>query len=302
MNKSFDFKILSALIIMLLLTSLLVVNTQALEPGEEGEIDWDEGVIIIEGFGAPPEDARGAQAQLLAQRAARADAYRNAAEFMEGVNVSSTTTVEEYVVTSDKIATEVEGLIEGAEVISVEYGPDDVCNLKLKVPLAGEQGLTSFLEGTAKEDAPAHPDREDEVTTHPEPDLEQYEEEDIEIEEEPAEEYTGLIIDTRGLEVNTALYPQVFDSAGHLLYGPTTVDLDEPSTSSLVAYSRSQTEAEEMGRVGDNPLVVEATSVVSGEEREPVDVILDKESAQYFLEADGNSGIVDQQAVAFIID
>ena len=261
----------------------------------EAYVDWEKGFIVVEGLGVPPEDAVGGRARLLAQRAARADAFRNAAEFIEGVNVTSTTTVDRFVVEDDIIRTSVEGLIEGGEFISIEYGEENICKVRLRVPLdRSEDSLTAFLERSARE----------EVEEKPKAERDMYQDiiDDREREEVGKEKYTGVIIDARGLGVESAFFPQIFDTDGHLLYGPTRVNGEPSDRSSLIAYSRSREMAEEMDRVGDNPYYLDALSVISGEGRRPVDIELDRESAGIFLEIDEVSGIVENRAVVMIID
>ena len=287
------------LVTLFILLPGAVHESQAVSLEAEVDVDWDAGVIFVEGFGVPPEDADGDQARLLAQRAAKADAYRNAAEYLDGVNVTSRTKVEEYMVKDDVIETRVEGFIEGARVVTREF-EDDASRVEIALPLEKEEeSLTGFFETNARED----------VEEAPEADRDEYEEvideviEEEERERIDREEYTGVIIDTRGLNVETALYPQVFDTEGNLLYGPTTVGIEEPgSASTLVAYARSMEKAREMERVGDNPYILEATSVVDGVDQAPVDIVINEENSGRFLEMDDNTGIIDDRAVVFVID
>ncbi len=281
---------LVALFILFLFTGMVVVPSfQAIE-FHEGEIDWEQGVITVEGFGAPPEDKTGAQARLMAQRAARVDAYRNAAEYIEGIRVNSTTTVRDYVVESDVIQTQVSGFIRGGVFVEIEYSVDDACRAVLQLPIEGQDGLTSFFERSAREDAPTLPVAEREQYEPPE-----------EPEREPAD-HTGIVVDARGLNVEPALYPQIFDTDGYLLYGPTVVEVDNPELRSLVAYSRSSEKAMEMERLGDNPLLLEASDVVRREGEAPTDLILDSNQARQFLEQDQATGLIDRRAVVVIID
>ncbi|MCK8823574.1 hypothetical protein [Fuchsiella alkaliacetigena] len=115
------------------------------------------------------------------------------------------------------------------------------------------------------------------------------------IEEVATPQYTGVIIDTRGLEVSTALYPQVFDTQGNLLYGPTVVGPED--SSSLVAYSRSLEKAKAMERAGSNPLLIEASSTVNN-----TDLILDSQTVEQLLKSNEKNEILDKKAVIFVID
>lgn len=75
-------------------------------------IDAVAGVVHVSGEGVPPESAKGTgQGKLLARRAAILDMQRNALEFLKGVRLDSSTTMEDMVVTNDKVRSAVDGLI-----------------------------------------------------------------------------------------------------------------------------------------------------------------------------------------------
>ena len=259
---------------------------------EEGKIDWEQGVIKVYGFGAMPEKKNKSVAKLLAQRAAKADAYRNAAEYVEGIAVSSSTEVEEYITTSDQISLEVSGLIKKGRFTTIQYNSDGTCRVTLEVPLAGPGGLTSFFEKKVKEETPSYPIA----------DQEKYIEEENKVGQETKveETYTGVIIDTRGLRIQPALYPQIFDTDGYLLYGPTMLEANH-NDRTMVAYSRSMDKAKEMARVGDNPLILNANSRVKSTSK-PTDIVLTNQDAGAFLKVDKQSDVLPNRAVIFIID
>ena len=75
------------------------------------------------------------QAKMLAKRAAMADAQRQIAEAVNGVQVDSTTTVENYELKSDVVKTSVSGLIRGA-FITDEDSATENDTLMYKVTMA----------------------------------------------------------------------------------------------------------------------------------------------------------------------
>ena len=90
------------------------------------------------GFGAyPPRAVNQVQAHLMARRAAIADAYRQLAEMINGVNVDAETTVEDMITASDIVKTKVIGTIKGAEVISEREILGGGYEVTVKVPLFG---------------------------------------------------------------------------------------------------------------------------------------------------------------------
>src|SRR5512139_379225 len=106
--------------------------------GSTGKIDWTTGVITAVGIGAPPaQPANAAQARAMAERAAQVVAYRNLLEAVKGVRVDSTTTVENFVVTSDVIKTEVNGIIQGATIMDKKYMSDGSVEVTVGMKLTG---------------------------------------------------------------------------------------------------------------------------------------------------------------------
>ena len=96
-------------------------------------------IIRATGYGAPPPPRPGgspAQARLLAQRAAQADAYRNLAERIKGVRVDSETTVVDFITRDDRIRTRVDAVIRGARVISTRELPDRMFEVVIEVRIA----------------------------------------------------------------------------------------------------------------------------------------------------------------------
>ncbi len=75
------------------------------------------------------------QARLLAKRAAQADAYRNLAEQVKGLKITSSTYVRDFVAESDEIRTSVSTFLRGAQVADVRYMADDSCQLTMDLPL-----------------------------------------------------------------------------------------------------------------------------------------------------------------------
>jgi len=86
---------------------------------------WATLRIREDGVGVAPEDAPNtAQARLMALRAAKVDALRNLAEKIEGLKITSETTVSDLAFESDEITTELDAFIQGAEVVHQEFYED----------------------------------------------------------------------------------------------------------------------------------------------------------------------------------
>jgi outer membrane protein FlgP len=96
-------------------------------------------VIRVTGVGAPPPLRPGVppgQVRLLAERAAKADAYRNLLERVKGVRIEGETTVHDFVAQNDVIRTRVDGVLRGAREISSRIMPDKSYEVVLEVRIA----------------------------------------------------------------------------------------------------------------------------------------------------------------------
>jgi hypothetical protein len=74
-----------------------------------------------------------AQQRLLAIRAARLDAYRGLAEQVYGQFLDGATTIADAVLRSDRVRARVEGIIHGAEVVSINPVGQDTYELTLSL-------------------------------------------------------------------------------------------------------------------------------------------------------------------------
>ena len=131
------------------------------EQTQKGLINWSAGYVEAEGSGVASEEAPSAVvARLGAQRAAKADAYRNLLETVQGVRVQGETVVENFMTVSDTIHTRVSGIVKGATELESHFD-GQVATTRLRMPLWGElaaavyerpQGLapsyTPFPEGS----------------------------------------------------------------------------------------------------------------------------------------------------------
>lgn len=86
-----------------------------------------KGILTAKGFGTVDieKTISNFQAKMMAKRAASLDAQRQLAEIVQGVQLSAGTSVEDFEVTKDIIATRVRGLIKGAFILNESVKPDE---------------------------------------------------------------------------------------------------------------------------------------------------------------------------------
>jgi len=255
------------------------VETQV---GSAGKVDWTTGVVTAVGIGAPPANpANPAQARAMAERAAQVVAYRNLLEAVKGVRLDSTTTVENFMVTSDVIKTQVSGFIQGATVMDKKYMSDGSVEVTVGMKLSG--ALADALLPKAPATPPTPPTG---MTGTLAPAT-------------AGQVYTGMIVDARGLGVRPAMAPKIVNEEGKEVYGSAYINRDWAVREGMVGYLKDPMQAQTNGRVTDKPLMVKAMKV-SGDAR--VDLVIANADAAMLFGATQNMSFLEKCRVIILVD
>jgi len=245
--------------------------------GSTGKIDWTTNVITAVGIGAPPaQPANAAQARAITERTAQAVAYRNLLDAVKGVRVDSTTTVENFMVTSDVIKTEVSGFIQGATIMDKKYMSDGSVEVTVGMKLTGALADALLPKGTT----PPVPPVEATSTA-------------------PGQIYTGLIVDARGLGVRPAMAPKILNDNGKEVYGSVWINRDWAVREGMVGYLKDPAAAQTNPRVADKPLMVKAVKA-GGDAR--VDVVISNADAATIQGASQNLSMFEKCRVIILVD
>src|SRR5512143_1315785 len=244
--------------------------------GSSGKVDWTTGVITSVGIGAPPaQPANAAQARAMAERAAQVVAYRNLLEAVKGVRVDSTTTVENFIITSDVIKTQVNGIIQGATVMDKKYMSDGSVEVTVGMKLTG-----ALAEALLPKTPPAG------LTGTLAPGT-------------SGQLYTGLIVDARGLGVRPAMAPKILNEDGKEVYGSAWINRDYAVREGMVGYMKDPATAQTNPRVADKPLMVKALKV-SGDGR--VDTVISNADSAMLQSASQNLSMLEKCRVIILVD
>jgi len=239
-------------------------------PGH-GKINWTDRTITARGSGAPSKKAKSpGQARLMAERAAKLDAYRNILEAIKGVQVSSQSTGAEAM-SSAEIKTKVEGVIQGARVIDTVYFSDMSVDIVLQMPIDG--ALTQALVPPPAKPAP--------VPT------------------KGSANNSGLIVDAKGLNLVPAIAPKIVDEKGKVVYGIEYVAADQVFESGITGYAKDVDTAKKDKRVGEKPLVVKAVRTAKGAQS---DSVIANADADLLRNKDVNLSFLSEGRVIVVID
>ena len=267
-----------------LLGVLLAAIVLSFSAKVDAATNWNTNVIQVTGMGVanPKMATTPAHAAMMARRAAVADAYRQLAEAVNGVQVDAETTVEQMMLTNDTVRTKISATIKGAQIVSEGELSGGGYSVTLELPLFGEGN--SIAESVF--DRPAYV----EPFPTPAPDYTP-----PVVDTRPAYGgYTGLGVDCRGLgQINFVMSPVIKDVRGQKIYGHKNLDPDRIIREGMASYARDMYEA---SRAGSNPLVVRAVYL----DDLNANPVLSPEDADLVLYENNQSHFLENVAVVFL--
>ena len=110
------------------------------------------------------------------------------------------------------------------------------------------------------------------------------------------QQYTGLIIDCRGMNINCVMSPVVKNADGTPIYGHKNLDYDKIIVNGMAAYSTDAYDQISKQRAGNNPLVIKAVRL-DDLSANPVVSVAD---ADKILAANSHDRFLDNCAVVFV--
>ena len=246
--------------------------------GQDGAIDWTKGVVTATGFGAPPPNAvNAAQARAMAERAAFLVATRNLLEVVKGIRVDSATLVENMIVSSDVIKTEVSGFVQGAQIIKKQMSPDGSVTVVVAMKLNGDFSSTFLPQSSGGPEVIPMPQGQ----------------------APPAVAFTGLIVDARGTGVRPAVAPKVRNEEGREVYGSAFVNRQYAVEQGMVGYLKDVESAKTNPRVTDRPLLVKALKT-DGPNK--TDLVISNSDAQVLHGMKEHLNFLEKARVMVILD
>ena len=107
--------------------------------------------------------------------------------------------------------------------------------------------------------------------------------------------YTGIIVDCRGLGLQRAMSPVIKNTDGVIIYGDKNIDPDKIVDIGMAGYATSMKEVE---RAGKNPLIVKAISVANFK----CNPVISMSDAEKVLIANSVDNFLDEANVVFLTD
>lgn len=276
--KKFLFIVLSILMLALPITAYASESTDGIDVN--GKIDWNNGVIQVVGMGFAPSNAiNGSQAAVLARRGAMLDGYRNLLETIKGIRIDAESSMINLQV-NDSIRSKVFGLVRGAHIVSEQAVTDGGYKVTMEVKLYGENSIAAavFQNNGVAQSLPESTKPAAQYSTLP--------------------DYTGVVIDARGLGLERVMSPLVSDDKGRKIYGHQFLDADFIVKNGMVDYITPDAINEVnsgRSRAGSNPLIIKAIAVQDFN----ANVVISEDDANKILIANKQTGFLAQTKVVF---
>ncbi len=274
-------------IILFCISSLFAQDNFVGDVFDRGKIDYGNRTIQATGIGFIPANVINAgQARRSAMRIAKQDALRQLIEIVNGVNVTSETTISGAMF-DDMIKTQVQGAIRGARQVgeprylsdtsvevTYEVSMNDISRVLL--PMADKAPTLTYDAASTSTPSTNPP------TAAP-----------------ASGGVTGIIIDATGLGLRPAMSPRILNQGGSVIYGPGQYSRDYAATNGVVGYAKSLDQAKSDTRVQGNPLVLRAASTSGAAS---ADVVISNADGGKLTVADGSAGLLKNCRVMFVLD
>ena len=251
---------------------------------DKGSINYSEQSITAIGIGFVPTNAVNAgQARRMALRIAKQDAMRQLIEIVNGVTLTSETTMSGAMV-DDVINTKVQGFIRGARPVGQpKYLSDTSVEMEYSVPMSGISDIVLppvTVPATTQAPNNNQPAAAANNTTQ-------------------AGGVTGIIIDARGLKARPAMAPRILDQNGNAIYGPGKYSRQYAVKNGVAGYSKTLETAQQDQRVVGNPMVVKGVGT-SGTNR--TDITISNADVSKIDMANRNYKVLNDCRVLILID
>ncbi len=235
-----------------------------IEPSKYGQVNFEE--LYVTAWGEGKFEGKGTKARQMARRAAIVEAQAHALEIVHDLRVDASKKVKD-----DKDKTvKIKGLVKDAEVIDEkDMEKEGKYQVTIRVPLVGIRGISSvFLDEKV-------PTRKGEIK---------------ETKEAKEDAYTGLIIDARGTGLKPAMFPQIEDEDGNIIYGPEMVDKQTVKEEGMASYAIAEKDGSFL--LDEKTLYIKARA--RGDHHGPAVLVADLSN---LMISDGSNGLLLAEAM-----
>ena len=270
------------------LTALLLLIAMTAFAVPEGDTDWGNGTIRVmgEGVGKAKYKNNPGQYRLTAHRAAIMDAQRKLAEYAMGVQVTAESSMTDMALDDDTVKTKLNTVVlkNAIEVGEAIYREDGTCKVTMELRLYGGDNSVASVAFLPFKDEPK--------ISFPQPT-------NATVINQPTivnQNFTGLVIDCSGMNINCVMSPVIKNANGMKIYGHQNLDYDKIIVNGMASYANDVSDQISRSRAGNNPLIVKAVRLDDLNANPVVSV----EDADKILAANQHDKFLENCAVAFV--
>ena len=252
----------------------------------KSKVDWESGIIRVSARGTvdPNKVVSEADFRILAAETAKLRALKNLGMIVDSIQITSGTYLKDEKFHNSKLGARLSSTINGAHIVSTKYTKFDDGSIQATVTLEMQM---KELAGIVIDEIPP-----DIVTVYIDTTKSKTEV------DKPEPEYTGLIIDARGMNLKTLMFPQIYTSDNKLVYGFKDINQEFIIKYGTVGYHQDLEKAKRDTRVGKVPLIIEAINTLN---KNGVDPVVSREDARRIYIADSISGFLKNLSVIILI-
>jgi len=276
--------ILNIQLLGVILLVIMVIPGPAEETLSHGQVNWLNGTIKATGVAHPQsKDSDNSVGPRKMLSVAKVSAQQNLLMTIKQLPVSSTDRVDTRVGFDQLFMAKIQELVKNAPVIKQAYLSDGTLWITIEFRLWG--AFTQLI-------LPSEVKQIETITP-----IDSSLKDDKIKSDEP--EWTGLIVDARGVGLKPALVPYILDDLGGQVYGPEFISRDFAVQWGMCGYTSDVDAAPKIDRVGQNPLTVKAIRATG---HEPTDIVISAVDASRIRAASEHVVILREGKVIVVVD
>ncbi len=228
----------SSLLLLFLEAAGLAVECGLVEPAGPGMADWTNRLLKAYGTGSPPPDMGNTpEGRQRAEILARRSAYEHLLETARSLKICRGKSVVDELSGNDTVMAEIESMLKKATTTKTRKLAEGSFWIELSTPFHGRFTDLVIPDSVLSFDV--------KIISHNETNA-------------GKPEYTGLVVDARGLVVQPALCIRIIDEAGREVYGSAYASREFVVSEGMVLFETDASCKKVRKRVGETPITVNA--------------------------------------------
>jgi len=242
------------------------------------EIDWPNGILTVYGYGniVPQKEGNLNEWQYKAVTDANFDLMKNFFKALKYLRIDNFHSASDLLLDNKELNRKIVDFFRGTKKKDLIYF-DTYVKVVQRYHFYGSEGFIKYLV-TVGSDLDDFPKFKDYVFTT---------------------DFTGLVIDARGLGKRSAVAPHIYDENHNLIYGADFIDPDYFSKWGLVQYTDSPYYDKYLDRVGEKPFRIVA---MKEDKLIETDIEISNEDAKILLQSELTKQRLKEGRVIIIID